>query len=519
MCLRDITSQMELLHASVRNLFSSSVIHNIPSLAAALENIFATKYHLQGIDLHSPSEQNHLTLLSGKLHWLDSSQHTQSQKWMTVEVGDHSLQHSYEILSENRYRVIPSHLSSLVLRHLNSQDFFMTDWKHTESSKFKANAFLKIKIEPSVGLAESPDFSPPKSLNDSQGASEYVLEFSFQLSDDTLARNFDNPNLNNLSNLISTTTESFFYLLSALNTSTQHHKLLQGTSLQKSSLLKQFVTVMHLLDILYSKNESPFPNEQSEENSRLTAVLRHVEDILSAFHGLLGCEIKCEDTTENVTIYQSTRFAAKSPLLLHKHQTTVIHTPSSESDGNDSKSKYQSLYLSNVSELTPMTNITFGAHHSSIITPIPSSGHPVPIGAPPYPNVNNSTNKKANSDTESDGDDRADRFIFHTHDTPRSFASNSSASPKKAAHSYPVKFQVYEVHGTITFYSHNLLAEEMLGVLITLVRVIGRRIYELYRGKRNKKRLVNVQKDYDKARYHILLLLTLTLCDLWSGDI
>jgi hypothetical protein len=63
----------------------------------------------------------------------------------------------------------------------------------------------------------------------------------------------------------------------------------------------------------------------------------------------------------------------------------------------------------------------------------------------------------------------------------------------------------------MTFFATSPLSEEFVHVLVTLVRVVGRRVYELYRGKRIKKLLVNLHKDFDKHR-HLFLPLFLSVC-------
>lgn len=64
---------------------------------------------------------------------------------------------------------------------------------------------------------------------------------------------------------------------------------------------------------------------------------------------------------------------------------------------------------------------------------------------------------------------------------------------------YLVEFQVYEVKGTVSVEAMHELSSVDRAILQALIKAAGRRIYELYRGKRHKKAYAELQREHEKT--------------------
>jgi hypothetical protein len=75
-----------------------------------------------------------------------------------------------------------------------------------------------------------------------------------------------------------------------------------------------------------------------------------------------------------------------------------------------------------------------------------------------------------------------------------------SINKKQSGHfKYEVEFQVYEVKGTVSVVTVQELFATDRAILQALIKAAGRRIYELYRGKRHKKAYAELQRDHEKT--------------------
>jgi hypothetical protein len=446
------------------------------------------------------------SFFAARLHWQDFSNSQQQPQWLAVDTT-----------SRQEYHIIPSDLDELLLGHLQTQDIVLTNWKITN----RLNHFvIYLKINSQIFFENH----------------KFIVELHCQLPDDCFAqqikflsstlRSFESDtdsefnispidSFKSLLQLLKLHFLDFLLIISSKKPHSQHFDI----PLDFSTQVKQLQITYQLLETLYSKQSLTLSSQTYEQTikksefSRVASLLPLAESILSGLPEVSSVEINCFDTSDNTLLYQTHHRVTADP------NGTATYTPSSRSDPDnfDHEPKFTNLYLSNVSELTPITNLTYSRNNSSLNflgtpIPLPHSTIPAPLLPPSHPHPISMTLPTINQikllSSNPEGDEgamRIESLAQHSQNSTESPKSLTSQSPQSLrTHSTPIKFQVYEIQGTITFISSTPLKPDLFLQLTILVRVIGRRIYELYRGKRNKKLLANLQREYESLRCAII---------------
>ena len=103
-----------------------------------------------------------------------------------------------------------------------------------------------------------------------------------------------------------------------------------------------------------------------------------------------------------------------------------------------------------------------------------------------------------------------DERAFRSNSSARSHSYDSSGrlhidalramSPEANGNfNYELEFQVYEVKGSVRLNTSEAMCDLDKAIMQALVKATGRRIYELYRGKRHKKAYAELQRNLEKT--------------------
>jgi hypothetical protein len=189
--------------------------------------------------------------------------------------------------------------------------------------------------------------------------------------------------------------------------------------------------------------------ELQNPTGRLVPVIRSVEMLVSSLQNIRSVHISCKLTSDGSILYDT-------------HSNTSLTSGQSKGEGSSF-------------EGTPNS-----AHHNNQY----SSG------------FDDGSSLRIESLRASWG---ASPIAPHLHSTTeRPISRGELLSPTDV--SYEFEFNVYEVQGVVVIHSQKSLGEEDKNIFSVLVQAMGRRVYELHRGKRNKKALAGALRDSELQR-------------------